>query len=86
MGRRTAEYAFSVVSVCSVVNALDAPRYRRGMTGGGAPKGVRHGRASDPAIHVDFRVEHGHDDLRITARELNVWITAAPSPGRPFAF
>ena len=32
MGRRTAEYAFSVVSVCSVVNALDAPRYRRGMT------------------------------------------------------
>ncbi len=25
MGRRTAEYTFSVVSVCSVVNFLDAP-------------------------------------------------------------
>ena len=25
MGRRTAEYTFSVASVCSVVNILDAP-------------------------------------------------------------
>ena len=30
MGPHTAEYTFSVVSVCSVVNILDAPRYRAG--------------------------------------------------------
>ncbi len=38
MGRRTAEYTFSVVSVCSVVNILDAPPLCR-LAGKAGPVG-----------------------------------------------